>query len=116
MSATELPDLPAGVWRHHNGPLYQVLGYAEDSTNAAEPGRVVVVYVGLQLDGQARSLRLKVREAGEFLGWAHLDDGSACSDPGLRGYKTWEPHWPLTCIHGRPSQQRFIYEGVGVPA
>lgn len=29
----ELPELPAGVWRHYKGPLYQVLGYGHDSND-----------------------------------------------------------------------------------
>jgi hypothetical protein len=60
-----VPDLPAGVWRHWKGHLYQVLGYATDSGIA---GRTVVVYIGLELDGASPGPRMHVREAAEFAG------------------------------------------------
>jgi hypothetical protein len=67
--APGLPDLPAGVWRHWKGHLYQVLGYAADSSIE---GRIVVVYIGLELDGARPGPRLHVREAAEFLGHAEF--------------------------------------------
>lgn len=106
-----LPDLLAGVYKHHKGGLYQVLGYGEDSTNGLEEPRPVVVYIGLQLPGlqlpdAASSMRLKVRDAEEFHDWVHLDDGSVCGSPSLSG----------ACeAHGRLGLDRFTYLDVEVP-
>jgi hypothetical protein len=55
---SDLPHLPAGVYQHHKGPLYLVLGYGHD---ANYPDRDVVVYVGLQLDEAKTGPRLAVR-------------------------------------------------------
>lgn len=40
----QIPDLPAGYYRHYKGEVYQVLGLAHDS-NAEHGERLVVVYV-----------------------------------------------------------------------
>jgi hypothetical protein len=64
MTAT-LPLLPAGIYRHWKGHLYQVLGYASDSN---DEGRIVVVYVGLELDGAPPGPRMHVRTASDFHG------------------------------------------------
>lgn len=39
----EIPNLPAGYYRHYKGETYQVLGIAHDS-NAEHSERLVVVY------------------------------------------------------------------------
>lgn len=63
----DLPDLPAGVYRHYRGPLFLVLGYAGDSTNGHEDRPPLVAYVGLELTGSARpGPRIRVRDAAEF--------------------------------------------------
>lgn len=61
----ELPDLPAGIYRHYKGHRYLVLGYGHD---ADYEGRQVVVYVGLELDDARPGPRLSVRTAESFLG------------------------------------------------
>lgn len=71
MSGLRLPDLPAGVWRHYKGPLYQVLGYAHD---ADDDERVVVVYFGLELDDAHEGPRMAVRDAESFLGMVMVGD------------------------------------------
>ncbi len=38
------PTIPAGVWRHYKGDLYQVLGVAQHT----ESGELLVVYVSLE--------------------------------------------------------------------
>ena len=58
-----LPDLPAGVYRHYKGQHYLVLGYGHDSN---VEGRVIVVYVGLELDGAKTGPRLAARTAEDF--------------------------------------------------
>jgi hypothetical protein len=60
---SDLPHLPAGVYQHHKGPLYLVLGYGHD---ANYPDRDVVVYVGLQLDEAKTGPRLAVRTVQDF--------------------------------------------------
>lgn len=110
-----LPDLPAGVYRHHKGGLYQVLGYAQDSTNGLDEPRAVVVYVGLQLPGtqvpgEATSMRMKVREAQEFHDFVH-GDGEACD------YQGWSRNWPPSWCdeHDTGMSLRFRYLDVEVP-
>lgn len=61
------PDLlPAGLYRHYRGGLYQVLGLASDSTNGLD-GRRVVVYIGLDLAGARPGPRMHVRAVEEFM-------------------------------------------------
>lgn len=91
--ATDLPDLPAGVYRHYKGHFYQVFGYGHDANadtlgDTAAPDldgevhplgeRPVVVYMGLQLDGAHTGPRLAVRTADDFHAWVHPEDGAAC--------------------------------------
>jgi hypothetical protein len=54
-----LPYLPAGVWRHWKGGLYQTLGFAQEEAT----GDIVVVYIGLQLDGAHDGPRMRTRVA-----------------------------------------------------
>lgn len=51
-------ELQLGIYRHYKGPLYQVIGIAHD---ANIPGRQVVVYMPLQLDGAHLGPRMAVR-------------------------------------------------------
>lgn len=68
----DLPDLPAGVYRHYKGHLYLVLGYAQDSTNDSDH-EVYVVYVGLTTEGSASPLRTRLRKVPEF--FSHVKVG-----------------------------------------
>jgi hypothetical protein len=105
VSPDPLPALHAGVYRHYKGGYYQVLGYAQESTNGEHP-RHVVVYLGLTPGGS--STRMHVREAREFASWVHPTDGSTC-----------DRHWRgvgHACGHGRAAAPRFEYKGPGVPA
>lgn len=97
-----LPDLKAGIYQHWKGPLYQVLGYGHDANH---PTRLVVVYIGLSLDGASEGPRLSVRTVEDFFAAVcvvtgldpvqcdrHLFDGSV------------EQHEPQV-------RQRFTYVG-----
>jgi hypothetical protein len=74
----KLPDLPAGVWRHYKGPLYQVLGYGHDANDA---NRAVVIYIGLQLDQAKTGPRLAVRTAEDFHAIVNRSTGEAVDHP-----------------------------------
>jgi hypothetical protein len=91
VTTRDLPDLRAGVYRHWKGRYYLVMGYAHDA-NAdtlgswtairkqydldhtalahGRPGplgeRVVVVYIGLELDDAHKGPRLAVRDVDDF--------------------------------------------------
>lgn len=80
----KLQLLPGGVYRHYKGQLYQVIGYAHDAnadtlidmlpskcegkTTLVEPvgERIVVVYIGLQLDAAHLGPRMAVRSVDDF--------------------------------------------------
>lgn len=76
LARSDLPDLPAGVYRHYKGPLYLVFGYGHDANadtlfhvrvDATHLGeRYVVVYVGLQLDDAHDGPRIAVRDVADF--------------------------------------------------
>lgn len=86
-----------GVYRHYKGPLYQLIGVAHDANAeelfgaavavlglperqpASEPlgERIVVVYIGLQLDTAHEGPRLAVRTMSDFVRVVH-DDGQPC--------------------------------------
>lgn len=74
----KLPELPAGVYRHYKGPLYMVTGYAHDSNHE---GRVVVVYVGLQLDGAKTGPRMGVRDVEDFFAIVDSKTGEVMNYP-----------------------------------
>jgi hypothetical protein len=110
----DLPTLPAGVWLHHKGPCYQAFGYAPDK---AQDGRIVVVYVGLDLAGAARGLRMLVRTAisddpadRAWWDWVHPDGGKCIHrgrpvrSPSCRGG---------LCYAGLRIRPRFTYSGPG---
>lgn len=59
-----------GIYRHYKGQLYQVIALAEDSN---QNGRVVVVYIGLELTGARMGPRMKVRTVGDFLEFVYDD-------------------------------------------
>ena len=74
-------NLMSGVYRHYKNHLYLVLGYAGD---ASIDGRVVVVYVGLDLDGAKSSFRMRVREEEDF--FAVVDPATGLGvEPGQEG-------------------------------
>ena len=73
MGKKELPDLPAGVYRHYKNHLYLVLGYGHDSNYE---DRLVVVYVGLELDEAKTGPRLAVRTVEDFFAAVDLPDGT----------------------------------------
>lgn len=105
-----LPDLPAGVYQHYKGPLYQVLGYGHD---ANDDNRLVVIYIGIQLQGSHTGPRLAVRtvesdllDVDAFFDFVHPTDqgnerpaGSKCLD------------YNCPCKH---RVRRFTYLGPGV--
>lgn len=78
----ELRDLRAGIYRHYKGPHYLVLGYAND---ADVEDRVVVVYVGLQLDGAEKPIRMHVRAVEDFFAMIPMDIevGDGSTEPGF---------------------------------
>lgn len=56
-----------GIWRHYKGHLYQLLHVARDSENGPNEGRLLAVYIGLDLDGARPGPRVRVRPVAEFL-------------------------------------------------
>jgi hypothetical protein len=90
-----MDEVKMGIYRHWNGPLYQVLGIAHDANadalydydavvsaemnggGEALGQRTVVVYMPLQLDGAHPEARMCVRTLEDFLGVVH-GDGSYC--------------------------------------
>lgn len=75
---SQIPDLCAGVYRHYKGPLYLVTGYAHDSNHE---GRIVVVYVGLQLDEAKPGPRIGVRDVNDFFAIVDPKTGKAVDYP-----------------------------------
>lgn len=126
----DLPDLPAGVYRHYKGPLYLVLGYGHDA-NADTIGdtwdedhgnpylvpfgeRAVVVYVGLELTDAHTGPRLGIRNVkgkDAFFDWLHPDNWSVCPDwvpYGIGNAVECDcPHYP----EFTPLVRRFAYMG-----
>lgn len=98
------PDLKAGIYQHYKGPCYQVLGYGHDSNIE---GRLIVIYIGLELDERKPGPRWAVRNATEghdaFFDLMHQIDG------------TWEVctsdkhHIDVCRLHDH--KQRFTYLG-----
>lgn len=83
----DLEKAKHGIWRHYKGPLYQVFAVGHDAdadvltvANDAEfwdednfrsiplGERLVVIYVGLQLDGAHLGPRVSIRTLHWFLG------------------------------------------------
>lgn len=71
----ELPELPSGIYQHYKGNFYQVFGYAHDANtdesfykrDGKDAGmRVVVVYIGLELNDAHTGPRLAVRSVDDF--------------------------------------------------
>lgn len=65
-----MAELKAGVYRHYKNHLYLVLGQAHD---ANDPGREVVVYIGLELDDAKPGHRLAVRTVSDFFSYVAVD-------------------------------------------
>lgn len=65
-------SLFAGIYQHYKGHPYLLLGQAHDHDN---PGRIVVVYVGLSLDGAKDGFRMKVQGADIFTGYVNPETG-----------------------------------------
>lgn len=110
-----LVDLLAGVYRHYQGGMYQVLGYGHDAnadvlvdlTAADAAGqvmgeRMVVVYLSLGYDAHHTGPRFSVRTALDFH-FAHMHQ---------RGPREWDE-----CVSGCDDVvshvQRFTYVGCG---
>jgi hypothetical protein len=70
----DLPELPAGVWRHYKNHLYTPFGYGQD---ANQDGRVGVVYIGLDLDGAKPGPRLRFRDVDDFFAIVNSSTGDA---------------------------------------
>jgi hypothetical protein len=82
----KLPELKAGVYRHYKNHLYQVFGYAHD---ANVEGRLLVIYIGLELEGAKAAPRLAARTVEDFFAWVN-PDGSAAPEPALSDAKNVE--------------------------
>ncbi len=87
---SDLPDLPAGIYRHYKGPLYQTLGYGHDANY--EP-RNTVVYIGLYLDDARPGPRLSTRTA-------------ISSDPAVDAWWDFVHVDRTKCSHGTPTKGR----------
>lgn len=70
---TEPLMIRMGIYRHHRGPLYQVLGLCHDANSLRD--HIRVLYVPLQLDGAHLGPRMAVRDLNDFVGW--VDDPKA---------------------------------------
>ncbi|HUD06395.1 MAG TPA: DUF1653 domain-containing protein [Candidatus Saccharimonadales bacterium] len=77
------PEFKAGVYRHYKGPHYLVLGIAHDSNYE---DRIVVVYIGLELDLAKEGPRLATRTYEDFYAWVDPSNGEAISknEPGAK--------------------------------
>lgn len=100
----DLPDLPAGVYRHYKKRYYLAFGYGHDA-NIDE--RVVVQYVGLELDGSHSGPRLASRTAvsddpkiDAWWDFVH-SDGTKCT----------HHHGTGDCTLRRSTKPRFEYVG-----
>jgi hypothetical protein len=100
----DLPDLPAGIYRHYKNRLYFAFGYGHD---ANIDGRAVVQYVGLELEGAHTGPRLASRTAvsddpdvDAWWDFVHAD-GSKCV----------LHHGNGVCAERRPTKPRFEYIG-----
>lgn len=67
-------SLRLGVYRHYKQHPYLTLGLGLD---LAEPGRVVAVYIGLELDEAHVGPRLAIRSLNDFKAWVNPDTGVA---------------------------------------
>jgi hypothetical protein len=66
-SIARVNDVPRpGVYRHYKGHFYQLLHIARDSENGPNEGRLLAVYVGLELDGARPGPRVCVRPIDQF--------------------------------------------------
>lgn len=90
---TLLPDLPAGIYRHYKGHLYQALGYGTDANNH---GHIMVFYLGLELEGAQTGLpRLHARAA-------------TSSDPKIDAWWDFVHRGGTKCTHGHKSSSARI--------
>lgn len=87
-------DVRAGIYRHYKGNLYLVQGVAQDSSIE---DRLVVVYVGLELDGASLGPRTHVREIVEF-------HQKVCGKPT-------HVHYGMMNVHGACLTARFTFLG-----
>lgn len=71
-------DLRPGVYEHYKGHYYQALAYAYDSN---EDGRVVVVYIGLELTDAREGPRMHVRTAEDFFAIVDKKTGEVVDHP-----------------------------------
>lgn len=79
-----LPDLPAGIHRHYKGHLYDVKGYAHDSSATDEDGdpKIKVLYQAIQLDQAHEGPRAAVRDL-----WTQdYDDPAERRQAGVDGF------------------------------
>ena len=67
----------AGIYQHYKGPHYQVLGLAHDSNHE---NRVVIVYIGLELDKAKPGPRLGVRTYEDFYSWVDPKTGKVVDE------------------------------------
>jgi hypothetical protein len=116
-----MDDVKAGVYRHYKGPLYLLLGIAHDAnadtlaTVYSPSGdgrdltyhylteRIVVVYIGLQLDDAHTGPRLAVRTYDDFFALV-TSEGDRCPHALDRSST-----WCSTC--DRRLHPRFTYIG-----
>ncbi len=85
-----------GIYLHYKGQLYEAMHLAHD---ANYEDRVVVLYIGLQLDGAHDGPRHAIRSFEDWNTWVH-QDGSIC-----------ETMKNETCPDGKPKAPRFRYLG-----
>jgi len=96
--------IPSGLWEHYRGGFYWVLFVALCSTNGPDEGRLMVVYMGCDVDGTPRpGPRPRSCTAEHFLE-AVVWEGRRVQRFTHRGH-VWPPHHRDNRPFGRPARQ-----------
>lgn len=105
----QIPNLPAGYYRHYRGDIYQVIGIGHDS-NSPNSERLVVVYIAPPgKPGPALAVRNLFHDASDTV------DGSGFFDCVMPDGSLADPEspeqWPLPYT---PDYDRAVAEGEGM--
>jgi len=96
--------IPSGLWEHYRGGFYWVLFVALCSTNGPDEGRLMVVYMGCDVDGTPRpGPRPRTSTVEHFL-QAVIWEGRRVQRFTHRG-PAWPPHHRDNRPFGRPARQ-----------
>jgi hypothetical protein len=96
--------IASGLWEHYRGGFYWVLFVALCSTNGPDEGRLMVVYMGCDVDGTPRpGPRPRTSTAEHFLETV-VSEGRRVPRFTHRG-PVWPPHHRDNRPFGRPTRQ-----------